>query len=253
MKIECDFDKQHGEENTKALRRTTALIGVLYIIGTVAGICSAVAKPYLDAPDYLVKVAGDATPVVLGAILVLTMGVALAIMSVLLYPILKEQNQTLAIGYVVFRGALETVTYMITTFCWLISAALGRATVQIGTDASALQAISGALTDPRAGSAITTIIFNLGALMFYSILYRSKLVPRWISSWGLSSTLPYFVSGILILFGVIDSGSATEFVLVLSMILQEIVLAVWMIAKGFNKQAIEAVPGDEGIIINVGE
>lgn len=238
-------------ESSKALRRTTALIGVLYIIGTVAGICSAVAKPYLDAPDYLVKVATDATPVILGAIFVLTMGIALAMMSVLLYPILKKQSQTLAIGYVVFRGALETVTYMITAFCWLISAALGRMAAQTGADVPALQAIGGALTDPRAGSAITTIIFILGALMFYSVLYRSRLVPRWISVWGLASTLPYFVSGILVLSGVIASGSTVEFALVLSMIVQEMVLAVWMIAKGFNTQAIEAVPGGEGISINV--
>ncbi len=133
----------------KTLRRTAAKIGLLYIIGTVAGCCSVIATPYLNDPDYLTKVAGNATPVIIGAMLILTMGIALSLMSVLLYPVLRKQNQTLATGYVVFRGALETTTYIITAFCWLISAALGRAAVLTGADISALSAISKALTDPN--------------------------------------------------------------------------------------------------------
>ncbi len=63
------------------------------------------------------------------------------------------------------------------------------------------------------------IFFILGALMFYTVLYRSKLVPRWISAWGLASTLPYFLSGMLVLFGLIESGSSTECLLYLPMLL----------------------------------
>lgn len=227
----------------KTLRRTAAKIGGLYIIGTVAGCCSVIATPYLNDPDYLTKVAGNATPVILGALLILSMGVALALMSVLLYPVLRKQNQALATGYVVFRGALETTTYIITAFCWLISAALGRAAVLTGADISVLGAISKALTDPMAGGAITMIFFILGAVMFYTVLYRSKLVPRWISAWGLVSTLPYFLSGMLVLFELIESGSSTECLLYLPMLLQEMVLAVWLIAKGFDPRAISAQQG----------
>ena len=220
----------------RAMRRTAAKVGALYIIGTAAGCCSIIAKPFLDDPDYLGKVAGNATPVIIGALLILTMGIALALMSVLLYPVLRKHNPALAIGYVVFRGALETTTLIITAFCWLISAALGRAAVQAGADPAALSAISNALTDPRAGNAITTVFFILGAIMFYSVLYRAKLVPRWISAWGLVSAIPYILSGMLVLFGAIGSGSDAECLLVMPMALQEIVLAIWLIAKGFNTQ-----------------
>src|SRR5665811_351745 len=139
-------------------QKTARIVGVLFIIGTVAGICSGISKPYFDAPDYLMKVSENATPVILGALLVLTMGLALAMMSVLLYPVLKRQNKTLAMGYVVFRGALETVTYIFTAFFWLLSVALGRVAVQTGADLPALHVMGAALTDPRAGGAITTII-----------------------------------------------------------------------------------------------
>jgi hypothetical protein len=223
--------------------KTARAVGVLYIIGTVAGFCSAIAKPYFDAPDYLMKVSGNAMPVILGALFVLTMGLALAMVSVLLYPVLKRHNKTLAMGYVVFRGALETVTYIFTAFFWLLTAALGRMAVQTGADLKALQAISLALIDPRAGSAITTIFFIAGALMFYSLLYRSRLVPRWICVWGLASALPYLASGLLVLFGAAGSGSTVEFVLILPMLVQEMFLAVWLIAKGFNENASAALSG----------
>jgi hypothetical protein len=229
------------------LRKTARIVGVLYITGTVAGICSAIVKPYFDAPDYLMKVSGNATPVILGTLFLLTMGLVLAMMSVLLYPVLKMQNKTLAIGYVIFRGAIETVTYIITAFCWLLSAALGRVAVQTGADLPALQAICAALIDPRAGSAITTIFFITGALMFYSVLYRSGLVPRWISVWGLASTLPYLASGFLVLFGATGSGSTVEFVLILPMLVQEMVLAVWLIVKGFNPNAIAVLSDNPSI------
>jgi hypothetical protein len=216
------------------LRKTARTVGVLYIVGTVAGICSMIAKPYFDAPDYLTKVSGNATPVILGTLFLLTMGLALAMMSVLLYPVLKKQNEALAVGYIVFRGALETVTYLVMASFWLLSATIGRMAVQTGADLPTLQVIGAALTDPRAGSAITAIFFITGALMFYSLLYRSKLVPRWISVWGLASALPYITSALLVLFGAIGSGSTVETILIMPMCIQEMVLAVWLIAKGFN-------------------
>jgi hypothetical protein len=237
--------KSAKRTGVSALRRTATLVGILYILGTVAGFCSAIAKPYFDAPDYLLKVAGNTSPVILGALFLLAMGLALAMMSVLLYPVLKRQDATLAMGYVVFRGALETATYIIVASCWLISAALGRAAAQSGADIPALQAVGAALTDPRAGSAITTIFFISGALMFYSLLYRTRLVPRWISVWGLASALPYIAAGLLVLFGAVGSGSAGESLLCLPMMVQEMVLAVWLIVKGFNTGVIKSLSDDK--------
>ncbi len=94
-------------------RKTATIVGVLYIIGTVAGILSViVSTPILDAPDYLIKVSGNENQILTGALLVLTMGFALAMVPVMLFPIFKKFNEALALGYVVFRGALETVAYI---------------------------------------------------------------------------------------------------------------------------------------------
>jgi hypothetical protein len=184
----------------------------------VAGFGAIIAKPYFDAPDYLIKVSGNAALILLGTLSLLTM----AMMSVLLYPVLMHYNQTLAIGY---------------TICRLLSVALGQAAVNDSAGLPALQAIGTALTDPRASNAITTTFFISGALMFYSLLYRSRLVPRWISMWGLVAALPYLASSLLILFGAAGSGSTTESILILPLFMQEVVLAVWMIVKGFSVDA----------------
>ena len=89
-------------------------------------------------------------------------------------------------------------------------------------------------------SSFTTIVFILGALMFYFLLYRSKLVPRWISVWGLVAAIPYAAAGVFGIFGTIDSTSTVGSVLQLPLAVQEMVLAVWLIVKGFNPQAISA-------------
>ena len=94
-------------------RKTAIIVGILYIIGTVAGILSVIfTLPILGDPGYLSKIAANENPIIIGSLLVLTMGFALAMVPVLLFPILKRQSEALALGYVVFRGALEMVAYI---------------------------------------------------------------------------------------------------------------------------------------------
>lgn len=221
-------------------RTTAVVVGVLYIIGTLTGVLSAVlTKPLLDAPDYLVEISSNGNQVLTGALLVLIMGLALALVPIVIFPILKKHNEVLALGYVVFRGGIETVTYIALVIPFLLLVSLGQATVQTGsTDASYFQAVGALLLKTQESAAtITEIVFPLGALMFYYVLYQSKLIPQWISGWGLVAAIPYLVAGLLHLFGLVDQMSTIQSVLVLPMALQEMVMAVWLIVKGFNQYA----------------
>ncbi|MGB6849612.1 MAG: DUF4386 family protein, partial [Thermoanaerobaculia bacterium] len=102
-------------------RKTAVIVGVLYIIGTVAGILSvAVSWGLLDGPDYLNMVASKASQAQMTAFLVLVMGLALAMVPAMMFPILKKQNEALAVGYVIFRGALETFTVIALAMYWLL-------------------------------------------------------------------------------------------------------------------------------------
>src|SRR5688572_33301493 len=101
-------------------RRTAIIAGVLYIVGTVAGILSLVVTgPILESPDYLTQVSTNPNQILIGALLVLMMGLALAMVPVMIFPVLKRYNEALAVGYVVFRGTLEAVTYLALVIGWL--------------------------------------------------------------------------------------------------------------------------------------
>lgn len=222
-------------------RKTAVIVGLLYIIGTVSGFSAlVVANPILEAPDYLVQVSAAGNNVITGALLMLVMGLALAMIPVAMYSILKRQNEALALGYVVFRGGLETVTYIGVAISWLLLLPVSEAYVRAGTpNDSSFQPLGTLLLKASATSTNTTeIVFSLGALMFCYLLYRSRLIPRWISGWGFIGAIAYLAAGLLHLFGVTGQMSAVTMVLVLPTAAQELVMALWMIVKGFGPATI---------------
>lgn len=78
-------------------RKTAIIVGVLFIIGTVAGILSVVfTGAILNAPDYLMKVSANENKIIIGALFVLVMGFALAMVPVMMFPIFKKHNEALA-------------------------------------------------------------------------------------------------------------------------------------------------------------
>ena len=222
-----------------ANRKTAIIVGVLYIIGTATGILSLVAMgPIQNAQDNLMSVSASETRLVVGTLSVLIMGLALAMVPVTMFPILRNHNEALALAYVVLRGGLETVTYFAIATGWLLLVRLSQIYVQAGvSDASNFQALGTLLLDTKEIGSILTIVFCLGALIFYYLLYQTKLVPRWLSGWGLIAIVPYLAAGLLAMFGIIEALSPIYAILNFPLALQEMVLAVWLIVKGFNPSA----------------
>ena len=104
---------------------TTA--GVLYITGTVAGVLSkVVSAPVRDAGDPLAAAAEHSGAVVTSGLLVLVMGLSLAFIPVVLFPVLRRVDEVLAIGYLIVRGAVETACYVVLAIGWLHARATGR-------------------------------------------------------------------------------------------------------------------------------
>ena len=221
-----------------ANKTTARTVGILYIIGTVAGIMSVVATgPVRGAQDYLVAVPANETRLVVGALCVLTMGLALAMVPVVMFPVLRRHNEALALGYVVLRGGLEAVGYIVITTSWLLLVPLSQIYAGV-LNAADVQAPDTMLLEAAGIGSVMTIVFCLGALIFYYLLYRTKLVPRWLSGWGLIAIVPYVASGsLLAMFGILDTLSPTYVSLQLPLALQEMVLAVWLIVRGFNSSA----------------
>jgi hypothetical protein len=223
-------------------RKTASLVGVLYIIGTVAGILSAAASAPVREAAYLSSIAANPNQIVVAALFILLMGLALALVPILLFPLLKKYNEVLALGYVVFRGALETALYIGLTISWLTLIALSLESAKAGAAAAAGYQALGTilLAGHEMMITILIIIFSLGALMLYTAFYRSQLIPRWLSVWGFIAILLHLSTAVLIVFRFATPTSEIIVAVNLPIFLQEMVMAVWLIAKGFNSTAIAA-------------
>jgi hypothetical protein len=210
-------------------RKAAVAIGVLYIIGTVALVLSLVVTDgVLAGSAYLAQVAAQPSQLAIGALLVLLAGFALAMVPVVFWPVGKRYNATLAMGYVVFRGALEGAIYIATALGWLLLIALSTQP-DSGPIAGLVRTVEAVAWDQ-----LVAIPFALGALMFYVLLYQSRLVPRWLSAWGLVGAALYIVPPLGSMFG-LSLG-----VLMAPLAVQEMVMAAWLIAKGFSHTGIAA-------------
>jgi hypothetical protein len=227
----------------RSYRRTAIAVGVLFIVGDIAGGLSwLVTRGQLGGPDALTKIAASQNHLVLGALFVLVMGFALAMVPVMMFPLFKKFNEVLAIGSVVFRGALESVAYMASAGSWLLLVELSRQHAgALAPGDPHFQTLSALLAGSTAGNLIS-IVFSLGALMFYYLFYQSRLIPRWLSVWGLVGAVLYLASPLLDMF-----GHGFGF-LMAPLAAAELVLAVWLIAKGFNRSALASCAGSQGVV-----
>ncbi|HMK92387.1 MAG TPA: DUF4386 domain-containing protein [Thermoleophilia bacterium] len=227
--------------------RTTAIVvGVLYIIATAASLLStALTSGALDAPDYLTAIAAHGDRVVTGALLLIAGGLSVVLIAALLFPVLKRYGEGIALAYVGVR-ILEAVALVVSVVSLLLLVSVARDSVRGGAGApaaahlSSLGSLLQALNDWS--FPLNPVVFGLGGLLLYFLLYRSRLVPRWLSIWGLAGVAMVFAFGLLRMYG---SGTLA---LALPIGVQEMVLAGWLIVRGFDFSAdgIEPVRTDAG-------
>lgn len=220
-------------------QKSARMVGILFVIGTVSGILSTNMISILDAPDYLVKFSENQTSVVLGVLAVLVMGISLSMMSVVLCPILKKYSESLAMGAVIFRGVLEMASYLGVAISWLLLLSLGKSYVQAGSPATSefqlmgdtlknLEFVSGSM-------ALGGIVFSIGAIIIYYVFLKIKLIPSWLSIWGLAGAILYLATPVIMMF-----GFEFEFLQYILGV-QEMVMALWLIVKGFNRSAVSSL------------
>jgi hypothetical protein len=174
--------------------------------------------------------------VVTSGLLVLAMGLSLAFIPVVLFPVLRRVDEVLAIGYLIVRGAVETACYAVIAIGWLMIAPVGEVmSAGPGTASPAGVRLGSLMIDSDAtGAVVQTLVFCLGAVLFYVLLYRSRIVPRWIALWGLVAIPFYAAADVLAAYAVIDVDSTVQSLLFAPIFVQEMVLAAWMIARGFR-------------------
>ena len=223
-----------------ANRKTAIFTGLLYLIVLVAGILSIVYV--IEKPDYLTKVSENANQIFLGAFFQLVMVPAYIGIALLLYPILKKHNERLSLGFVGFRfiaGAFHIIGVVSLPLFLILSQEFVKAGAP---DLSHFQTLGTLL---RAGRDLLNhvgmiIPLSIGGLMLYCILYQSKLIPRWLSGWGLIGSTLTILASLLFMIRLIDVVTPIYLVMNVPMAVQEIVLALWLIIKGFNPAIVDS-------------
>jgi len=232
----------------RTYRGNAIAVGVLFIVCSAASILSIVplGGP-LVAPVDLAKLAVSNNAVVMTALIEMVWAMTGAGIAIGLYPVLRKFNPTLALGSVagrlvenvcLFVGALSLVALLTVS---QEAAAAGSAGLASATTVSNLvQAVR-----EWAHGFVTLIPFAIATILYSYVLYRSRLVPRWLSGWG-------FVAGVSCLVATVYAGFTQDFgfttvntALNIPIGIQEMTLAVWLIAKGFDRTALASCAGSK--------
>lgn len=222
-------------------RKIAVAAGVLFIVATLTGpLLATPLMPDLTGTDYLAGVSAQMNQALGGVLLWIIAAFASAGIAIAMYPVLKEQNAGLALGSVIFR-ALEAAFYMFGLVCLLSLLTLGQ---QFGTAGAAdrvvLQAIGNSLVSVREYAGLLAVFaFCVGAFMYYTLLFRSRLIPRWLAGFGIVAIILMLTACVLATF---SGNRITSYIpLAAAIFVQEIVLGIWLIVKGFNPAAVAAL------------
>lgn len=211
-------------------RKTAIIVGVLFIVATAASLAaSLLLNPVVNATDYLTSVSANANQLIAGVLFDLVAAISVVLIAAMMFPILKRFHEGIAAGYLGLR-TIEAVTFLPNIICTLLLLTLSREYVSAGAPASSSFQMSGTLLlgVREWVFPLNPIIAGTGMLLFNYLLYQSRLIPQWLSIWGLLGATLVMVAGLIGLFG--------DFLypLAVPIAVQEMALAVWLIVKGFS-------------------
>jgi len=213
-------------------RKTSLIAGILYLLTFVSIPTLAIYGPVKSA-NYILSVGPD-TSAILGGLLEIIVALAGIATSVVLFRILKKQNETLALGLVAAR-ILESSTIFIGV-AFLLSIVTLRQT-GAGTDALSISHTLAILYDR---------IFLLGQsfmpaicdILLGFLLYKSRLVPRSLSLIGMIGGPILLLGYLAVMFGLVGQHAPLAGISAIPVALFEFSLGLWLIIKGFNLEAI---------------
>jgi hypothetical protein len=221
--------------------KTNARItGVLFILGTVPIIAAMLLwGQSLSSPDYLSSMATNRVHILLYALAVMFMGLACAGIGISLYPVLKRHSEGLALAAMGFR-LMEGTLQVMSAVGIVALLAVSQEFVRAGSPPdSFFQPVAASIKAVHdwVGNGAYLFPWCIGASIYYGIFHRTRLVPRWLSVWGLLGLALMLLSTFGAMFGFMGSMSSIQVLFNLPILLQELVLAAWLIVKGFARDA----------------
>jgi hypothetical protein len=216
-------------------KKTARWVGALFLIAMVASLLGGgLINSIVSSPDYLGAISENKTQLMAGVLLELVNAIAVVGIAAAMFPLLKQYNETISFGYLGFR-VIESVFCSVIVITPLSLITLSQQYPKAGAAEVSYFQSAGALAIAERASVtglLIPVFFSLGALLFYYLLYRSILLPRFISVWGFIAAALILIFNLLSQF--VEIGMIIGLMYALPMILNEIFLGIWLIAKGFN-------------------
>lgn len=215
-------------------RRRAVVLGVLLVAGIAFGILSSV--PALEYPDYLAKLSTIRTQVLVAVSFQAAMAAVYVCIAVLFYPVVKRYSTVLALGYFGFRIIGATFLFVgIGSLLLLLQ--FSQSLVSAGLLDSPQLQIAGELL--RRGRDIMNhggmvLPWVLGGLILCWCMFKMRLVPRWLSVWGIIGAVVTVTATLMYMLGFIEMATPTYMAMNAPSALFELSLAVFLIVKGFN-------------------
>ena len=215
-------------------RRASTVAGVLFVVATAASVGASALMPAVTGADYLTGVANNPHRLAAAALLYLLAAGTSGGIAIALYPALRPAGAATAVGSVIFR-AIEAVFYAsAVVFLLSLMPLSDQFTTGPAANRASIQALADAVVTLRDHASLVGVFaFTVGAAMYYVLFFRSRLIPRWLSGWGVAGVALMLIACCLALFT--DSAITGYTLLILPIAIQELVLAAWLVVKGFAR------------------
>ena len=215
-------------------KRVSRIAGILIILGIIAGILSIV--PFVESGNYLNEVYPNRNQVLTGAIFQFFLVPIYIGFSLVLYQVLRNYNKSLSLGFVGFRiiaGVFQLIGMILLPIFILISQ---KYLTQTASNLALYETLGEILKLFRdlANHLGVILATGLGNFILYYVFYKGKHIPVWLSLWGIVGNGLIVIASFLLLFQLIEVISTEYGIMTMPLVLQEIVLAIWLLVKGLN-------------------
>jgi hypothetical protein len=218
-------------------RKTAAIVGALFIIATATSLATV---PFLgsalEGQDFILKITNNGNGVMMASMLMTILAISVVGIGALMFPILRKQFEGFGIAYAGIR-LVEGIFIVLSSVCLLGMLSMGQDYAAGRLDQASSQSIGALLISIRDWSLMfgTLFFLSLGGLVLNYVLYKSRLVPRWLSTWGLVGGVGILIYGMMGLFGTDTNAFDIASLLAAPIAVQEMVFASWLIIKGFDE------------------
>jgi hypothetical protein len=219
--------------------RNARIAGLSFLIsylGLILG--NLIMGPILEGSGFLANVYPNRVLLGIGILLESVNGIAVIGIAVMLYPILKRQNEGVALGYLIFR-VVEALLSIVGSTMTASLIEISHAYLDAGSpgDSYFETLATLVLANKHWAMEMLTVFFLLGAFIFYLLLYQGDFLPKYVAIWGMIAVILVATFNGIFYTG-IDLGMAVNLILVLPIIANEFFVAIWLIVRGINTTQI---------------